>query len=58
MLTRAKDALLRQHWLMPTLVAIVSALGLNQLQWAFRHANTERLPGGYLLQEWSSESMM
>jgi len=57
-LTKAKAAILRQHWLMPTLVAVVSALGLNQAQWAFRNANAENLPGGYLLQEWSSESMM
>jgi hypothetical protein len=57
-LLNAKAAILRQHWLMPTLVAVVSALGLNQVQWAFRNANSETLPGGYLLQEWSSESMM
>jgi hypothetical protein len=43
---------------MPTLVAVISAVGLNQVQWAFRNANLERLPGGYLLQEWSSETMM
>lgn len=45
MLTKAKEAVLRQHWLMPTLVAVVSALGLNQAQWAFRNANAESLPG-------------
>ena len=58
MLTKVKDALLRQHWVMPTVVTVVSALSLNQFQWIFRHANADRLPGGYLLQEWSSESMM
>ena len=58
MLSNAKAAVLRQHWLMPTLVTVVSALGLNQAQWAFRNANAENLPGGYLLQEWSSETMM
>lgn len=57
-LSKAKAAVLRQHWLMPTLVVVVSALSLNQVQWAFRNANVDRLPGGYLLQEWSSESMM
>lgn len=57
-LTKAKEAVLRQHWLMPTLVAVVSALGLSQAQWAFRKANADSLLGGYLLQEWSSESMM
>ena len=43
---------------MPTLVTIVSALGLNQVQWAFRNANSADLPGGYLLQDWSSDSVM
>ena len=55
---RAKNAVLRQHWLMPTLVAVISSIGLNQSQWAFRNANVDRLPGGYLLQEWPSEVMM
>lgn len=55
---RVRAALLHQHWLMPTLVAVVSALGLNQIQWAFRNANLDTLPGGYLLQEWGSEVMM
>lgn len=52
------DRLRRQTWLMPTLITISSALGLSQAQWAFRHANVDSLPGGYLLQEWSSEAMM
>ncbi len=53
-----REKLLRQHWLMPIIVGIGSALGLNQAQWAFRNANVDSLPGGYLLQEWSSEAMM
>jgi len=57
-LARLKDVVLRQHWLMPTLVTVVSALGLNQVQWAFRNANSTDLPGGYLLQDWSSDSVM
>jgi hypothetical protein len=52
------DRLRRQKWLMPTLITVGSALGLNQLQWNFRNANVESLPSGYLLQEWSSEAMM
>ena len=57
-LVRIKDVVLSQHWITPTIVTVVSALGLNQVEWAFRHANTASLPSGYLLQEWSSESMM
>lgn len=55
---KIREPVLRQHWLAPTVVAVVSAIGLMQAEWAFRAANTGRLPGGYLLQEWSSEAMM
>lgn len=55
---QVRNTVLRQHWLAPTLVTVVSALGLLQAEWAFRNANADRLPGGYLLQEWSSEVMM
>jgi len=58
MLERFWNAVLRQHWIAPTFVAVASALGLLRAEWAFRQANLEVLPQGYLLQEWSSESMM
>lgn len=55
---RIRQGILHQHWLVPTLVAVTSAITLNQAQWAFRRSNPEVVPDGYLLQEWSSDSMM
>lgn len=48
----------RPAWLIPSSIAILSALVLYWTQLAFRSARSAELPQGYLLQEWSSESMM
>ena len=42
----------------PVGVGLLSGLALYLIQIRFRNANSETLPGGYLLQEWPSEQMM
>lgn len=56
--TRSRIRLHRPAWLVPVLVAVGSSLGLYWWQLWFRSQNVDRLPQGYLLQEWPSEQMM